>query len=112
MNQSYASVNAWMLRSCGCEVFRVQLYKNNACTILSILNSDCQQHARNVRTVYEFLLIGAIYKNCPALVYHHVLPKNPKYSLSDSIGYRIQMLLFHYAKVLASQIKITEQNSF
>ena len=43
------------------EMFRVQLYKNNArallSRILSILNLDWLQHARSVRGVYEFILI-------------------------------------------------------
>ena len=39
----------------------VQLYKNNACTlllrILSIVNSDWLLHAYSVRSVYEYSLI-------------------------------------------------------
>ena len=42
-------------------MFGVQLYKNNARTllsrILSILNLDWLQHARSVRGVYEYHLI-------------------------------------------------------
>ena len=65
MNQSYAHVNqpytTFTLASELREVFGVQLYKNNARTllshILSILNSDWLQHARSVREVYELLLI-------------------------------------------------------
>ena len=42
------------------EMFRVQLYKNNArallSPILSILNLDWLQHARSVRGVYECFL--------------------------------------------------------
>ena len=46
------------LRSpCACNVFGVQLYKNNARAllshILSIVNSDWLQHARSVHGVYE-----------------------------------------------------------
>ena len=41
------------------EMFGVQLYKNNACAllslILSILNLDWLQHARSARGVYEFM---------------------------------------------------------
>ena len=44
------------------EMFGVQLYKNNARTLLShilnILNLDWLLHARSVRGVYEFLVIN------------------------------------------------------
>ena len=61
MNQPYAHVNQpyamLTLASALREMFRVQLYKNNARTlllrILSILNLDWLQHARSVRGVYE-----------------------------------------------------------
>ena len=46
------------LMSALCEMFGVQLYKNNARAllshILSILNFDWLQHARSVRGVYDF----------------------------------------------------------
>ena len=62
MNQPYARVNqpyaTLTLASALREMFRVQLYKNNArallSRILSILNLDWLQHARSVREVYEF----------------------------------------------------------
>ena len=62
INQPYARANqpygTHMLASALCEMFGVQLYKNNARTlllrILSILNLDWLQHARSVRGVYEF----------------------------------------------------------
>ena len=61
MNQPYARVNqpyvTLTLASALREMFEVQLYKNNARTllshILSILNLDWLQHARSVRGVYE-----------------------------------------------------------
>ena len=59
MNPPYAHVNQpyTMLTSALREVFREQLYKNNACVlllrILSIMNSDWLQHACSVRGVYE-----------------------------------------------------------
>ena len=61
MNQPYAFVNqpyaTLTLASALREMFGVQLYKNNARTllsrILSILNLDWLQHARSVRGVYE-----------------------------------------------------------
>ena len=64
MNQPYARVNqpyaTLTLVSALREMFGVQLYKNNACAllsrILSILNLDWLQHARSVRGVYEFAL--------------------------------------------------------
>ena len=64
MNQPYARVNqpyaTLTLASARPEMFGVQLYKNNARTllsrILSILNLDWLQHARSVRGVYEFFL--------------------------------------------------------
>ena len=60
MNQPYARVNqpyaALTLASALREMFRVQLYKNNAravlSRILSILNSDWLHHVRSVRVVY------------------------------------------------------------
>ena len=49
------------LRSRAHNVFGVQLYKNNACALLSriltILSSDWLHHARTVRGVYEWHLI-------------------------------------------------------
>ena len=40
------------------EMFRVQLYKNNAHALLSrILNLDWLQHARSVRGVYEWKML-------------------------------------------------------
>ena len=62
MNQPYARVNqpyaTLTLASALREMFGVQLYKNNACAllsrILSILNLDWLQHARSVRGVYEW----------------------------------------------------------
>ena len=64
MNQLYASVNqpyaTLTLVSALCEMFGVQLYKNNArallSRILSILNLDWLQHARSVRGVYEIVM--------------------------------------------------------
>ena len=57
MNQPYAMLT---LASALCEMFGVQLYKNNArallSRILSILNLDWLQHARSVRGVYELCL--------------------------------------------------------
>ena len=61
MNQPYARViqpyATLTLASALCEMFGVQLYKNNArallSRILSILNLDWLQHARSVRGVYE-----------------------------------------------------------
>ena len=65
MNQPYARVNqpyaTLTLMSALREMFGVQLYKNNARTllsrILSILNLDWLQHARSVRGVYEWVVI-------------------------------------------------------
>ena len=57
-NQPYARVNQSyaMLSSALGEMFRVQLYKNNARAllshILSILNLDLLQHARSACVVY------------------------------------------------------------
>ena len=55
------------LRSRARKVFGVQLYKSNArallSRILSIVNPDWLQHARNVREVYESLLINYILDN-------------------------------------------------
>ena len=49
-----------MLASALCEMFGVQLYKNNAhallLPILSILNLDWLQHERSVRGVHELWL--------------------------------------------------------
>ena len=61
MNQPYTRVNqpyaTLTLASALREMFGVQLYKNNACAllshILSILNSDWLQHARSVPRAYE-----------------------------------------------------------
>ena len=61
MNQPYARVNqpyaTRTLASALRDMFRVQLYKNNArallSRILSILNLDWLQHARSIRGVYE-----------------------------------------------------------
>ena len=66
MNQPYARVNqpyaTLTLGSALREIFGVQLYKNNAHAllwrILSILNLDWLQHARSVRGVYEYVLLG------------------------------------------------------
>ena len=68
MNQPYARVNqpytTLTLASALCEVFGVQLYKNNArallSRILSILNLDWLQHARSVRGVYEFVRMHSL----------------------------------------------------
>ena len=68
MNQPYTRVNqpyaTLTLASALCEMFGVQLYKNNArallSRILSILNLDWLQHARSVRGVYESKLIKTI----------------------------------------------------
>ena len=65
MNQPYAPVNqpyaTLTLASALREMFGVQLYKNNACAllsrILSILNLDWLQHARSVHGVYEYNLV-------------------------------------------------------
>ena len=69
MNQSYEHVNARMmyvlihpmLHSRVRNVFRAQLYKNNARVllshILSIVNSDWLQHARSVRVMYECIVV-------------------------------------------------------
>ena len=65
MNQPYARVNQpyamLMLASALREMSGVQLYKNNACAlisrILSILNLDWLQHVRSVRGVYELKVI-------------------------------------------------------
>ena len=58
MNQPYATLT---LASALCEMFGVQLYKNNArallSRILSILNLDWLQHARSVRGVYELVVL-------------------------------------------------------
>ena len=63
MNQPYARENqpyATLTLTSALRVFGVQLYKNNAHTllsrILSILNLDWLQHARSVRGVYEHCL--------------------------------------------------------
>ena len=64
MNQPYARVNqpyaTLTLASALCEMFGVQLYKNNARALLSrissILNLDWLQHARGVRGVYEDMI--------------------------------------------------------
>ena len=69
MNQPYARVNqpnaTLTLASVLRDMFRVQLYKNNArallSLILSILNLDWLQHARSVRGVYEWILIISIH---------------------------------------------------
>ena len=57
MNQPYATLT---LASALREMFGVQLYKNNARTllsrILSLLNLDWLQHARRVRGVYELVI--------------------------------------------------------
>ena len=54
-----------MLASALREMFGVQLYKNNARTllwlILSILNLDWLQHARGVRGVYELHINPIVY---------------------------------------------------
>ena len=68
MNQPYARVNqpyaTLTLASALCEMFGVQLYKNNArallSRILSILNLDWLQHERSVRGVYEYLMNRAL----------------------------------------------------
>ena len=64
MNQPYTRVNqpyvTLTLASALREMFGVQLYKNNACAllscILSILNLDWLQHSRSVRGVYEMII--------------------------------------------------------
>ena len=57
VNQPYAT---FMLVSALCEVFVVQLYKNNARAlllhILDILNSDWLQHVYSVQRVHEVTL--------------------------------------------------------
>ena len=78
MNQPYAHVNqpyaTLTLASALREMFRVQLYKNNArallSRILSILNLDWLQHARSVRGVYE-VVICVLYSTA---AYKWVLP--------------------------------------
>ena len=68
MNQPNARVNkpyaTLTLASALHEMFGVQLYKNNARTllssILSILNLDWLQHARSVRGVYECSLFNIV----------------------------------------------------
>ena len=73
MNQPYARVNQpyamLTLASALREMFGVQLYKNNAralpSRILSILNLDWLQHARNVRGVYEFPVWHWAHENLP-----------------------------------------------
>ena len=69
MNQSYTRVNAPYAMH---KVFEVQLYKNNACTlllrILCILNSDWLQHARSIRGVYE-LPMTVFHKLCVLWIY-------------------------------------------
>ena len=65
MNQPYAPVNQPYVTLTPApalhEVFGVQLYKYNACVllslILSILNLDWLQHACSVRGVYELQLM-------------------------------------------------------
>ena len=69
MNQPYASVNqpyaTLTLASALREVSGVQLYKDNARTLLSrnlsILDLHWLQHERSVRRVYEVLLIHSAY---------------------------------------------------
>ena len=65
MNQPYAMLT---LASALCEMFGVQLYKNNArallSRILSILNLDWLQHERSVRGVYECILIIVKFNQC------------------------------------------------
>ena len=64
MNQPYACINqpyaTLTLAPALREIFRVQLYKNNArallLRILSILNLDWLQHTRSVRGVYEIYI--------------------------------------------------------
>ena len=57
MNQSFARMSAPYATLTSEYVFGVQVYKNNArallSRILSIVNSDWLQHARNVGGVYE-----------------------------------------------------------
>ena len=68
MNQPYARVNqpyaTLTLASALREMFGVQLYKNNARTllsrILSILNLDWLQHVPSVRGVYECSLSAMV----------------------------------------------------
>ena len=59
MNQLYARVNqpytTVTFASALCQVFGVQLYKNNA---HAQLNSDWLQHARSVREVYESIHVA------------------------------------------------------
>ena len=61
MNQSSARVNAPYTSSRARKVFGVQLYKNNAHTLLShtliIQNSDWLQHACSIWGVYEYCII-------------------------------------------------------
>ena len=74
MNQPYARVNqpyaTLTLASALRETFGV--HKNNArallSRILSILNLDWLQHARSVRGVYEYPLVGC----CMVQLYHTV----------------------------------------
>ena len=77
MNQPYARVNqpyaTLTLASALREMFRVQLYKNNArallSRILSILNLDWLQHVRSVRGVYE-CVIWDLHKEESGCVHH------------------------------------------
>ena len=66
MNQPYAM---FTLASALREMFEVQLYKNNAHTllsrILSILNLDWLQHARSVRGVYEICIMYTMHSMAP-----------------------------------------------
>ena len=79
MNQPYARVNqpyaTLTLASALREMFGEQLYKNNACTllshILSILNLDWLQHVRRVRGVYEEILLALT--KTPPIHYYNVV---------------------------------------
>ena len=72
VNQPYATLT---LASALREMFWEQLYKNNACTllsrILSILNLDWLQHAHRVRGVYEEILLALT--KTPPIQYYNVV---------------------------------------
>ena len=75
MNQPYAT---FTLASALHEMFGVQLYKNNAHTLLSrILNLDWLQHARSVRGVYEYVITNINYKYKCDFTYQYPLYYNP-----------------------------------
>ena len=101
MNQPYVRVNqpyaTLTLASPLREMFRVQLYKNNAhallSRILSILNLDWLQHARSVRGVYEFKLNNKAAENTKKKNY--ILPH-------DNIRQHIKSLNLTFERYLYS----------